>query len=439
MRAVASRKPPPAVEVPSTALRWLTPVIAAGALLVPLVMSMSGEEVFRYPKELFLRLEVVVVAVLLLSLALLGRLDLPRISLRQKWVAITVLICGWTVLTALVSTNRFVSIPPTVRVLEYALLFVVTVLIVRDRALPFAGLLVAPAIVNAVIYLLQELDVWSPFDVSTAVEKHLGRTALLGNPNDVGSYLVAPALVATALSMTHRRYRLLWAAAAVLLIVATFATQTVGAIGALIAALFVMFALWRRSWGWTLAALVSIVVLTGIAFTAYKPLHDRAALMRDAFEKRDYEILSASRTLPTLAGLEMARDHPLFGVGPGCFAYEFFDYKLRVQQQHRWLYGSHVTQYNFGEAHNDHLQVLSETGLVGYALFATAIVLLAAGSRRPRQTAEGSGRAELVRLLSLPVAASLAVLAIAQFPLELVAPTSAYLWTAAVLCAWRES
>jgi O-antigen ligase len=271
------------------------------------------------------------------------------------------------------------------------------------------------------------------------VEKHLGRTALLGNPNDVGSYLVAPALVATALSMTHRRFRIRWAAAAVLLIVATFASQTVGAIGALIAALFVMFALWRRSWVWTIAALISIVILSGIAFTAYKPLRDRATLMRDAFARRDFEVFSAARTLPILAGLEMARDHPLFGVGPGCFAYDFFDYKLLVQQRHRWLYGPQVTQYNFGEAHNDHIQILSETGLIGYALFAAAIVLLASGSRRPRQPADGgSERAELVRLLSLPVAVSLAVLAITQFPLELVAPASAYLWTAAVICAWRE-
>lgn len=439
MRAAGVRKPPPSIEVPSTALRWLTPVIAAGVLLVPLVMSMSGEEVFRYPKELFLRLEVVVVAVLLLALALLGRLDLPRISLRQRWVAITALICGWTVVTALVSTNRFVSIPPTVRVLECALLFVVTVLVLRDRPLPFAGLFIVPAVVNAAVYLLQELDIWSPFDVSTAVEKHLGRTALLGNPNDVGSYLVAPALVATALSMTHRGGRIRWAAAAVLLSIATFASQTVGAIGALIVALFVMFALWRRSWGWTLAALFSIVTLSTIAFTVYQPLRQRAVLMHDAFVRRDYEVLTAARTLPILAGLEMARDHPLFGVGPGCFAYDFFDYKLLVQQRHRWLYGPQVTQYNFGEAHNDHLQILAETGLVGYALFATAIVLLALGSRRGRGSPESGERADFVRLSSLPVSVSFVVLAVVQFPLELVAPTSAYLWTAAVLCAWRES
>ena len=39
---------------------------------------------------------------------------------------------------------------------------------------------------------------------------------------------------------------------------------------------------------------------------------------------------------------------------------------------------------------------------------------------------------------AIATGAATVVLAITQFPLELVAPASAYLWTAAVICAWRE-
>src|SRR5207253_6451338 len=68
------------------------------------------------------------------------------------------------------------------------------------------------AIINAVVYLLQELELWSPFKTSTAASEHLARTALLGNPNDVGSYFVAPALGAAALALSQRRWRIVWAA-----------------------------------------------------------------------------------------------------------------------------------------------------------------------------------------------------------------------------------
>ena len=106
--------------------------------------------------------------------------------------------------------------------------------------------------------------------------------------------------------------------------------------------------------------------------------------------------------------------------------------------------GPKITEYSFGEVHNDHLQVASETGLPGYALFLTALVLLALPSwRRRAVAAEGSGgdssRGDLVRLLALPLAVSLFVLALAQFPLELVAPTHAYLWAAAVVMAWKDA
>jgi O-antigen ligase len=441
-RSSSRERRPRQVEDVATGLRWLTPIIAGGALLIPVVMSISGEDAFRYPKELALRAEVILVVVVLSLAWAFGRLGLPRLDLRTKWLALTVLICAWTIVCALVSTNHLVSIPPTVRVLEYAFLFVVTVLVLRARSAWFAGIIVPPAIVNGIIYILQELDIWSPFDTSSVVEKHIGRTALIGNPNDVGGYFVVPALVALALALSSRRLRLAWAGAAAFILIATFMTHTVAAIGALAVALFVMFAVWLRSWPKTLAAFLVLVVAAAIPFAAYNPLRDRAMLMRDALKRRDFETLSAARTLPFLTAAQMIRDRPLFGVGPGGFAYNFFDYKLRLQQRHRQLF-EHTTEINYGEVHNDHLQVMSETGLPGYALFLSALVLVASATWRPRtvpaEKADDDSRAEFVRLLALPLAVSLFILALAQFPLELVAPTHAYLWAAAAIIAWRVS
>ncbi len=427
-------------EVVQTGQRWLTVVIAAGALLIPLVMSLSGEDAFRYPKELALRLEVILIVVILVVAWAFRRLGLPRLDLRARWLTLTALICAWTIVCALVSTNRLVSLPPAVRVLEYALLFVVTVLVLRTRPAWFAGIIVLPAIVNGVIYILQELDIWSPFDTSTAIEKHLSRTALLGNPNDAGSYLVVPVLVAMALALSSRRWGLVWGGAAVFILVATFMTHTMAAISALAVALFLMVSLRLRSWPKTIVVLVVVVVAASISFAAYPPLRARALLMRDALRRRDFETFSASRTLPFLAAAEMILDRPLLGLGPGGFAYNYFEYKLRVQQRHRELL-EHTPEMNFGEVHNDHLQVASETGLPGYALFLAALVLLASPAWVSRaetdEKKDSDSRTELARLMALPLAASMFVLALAQFPLELVAPAHAYLWAAAAIVAWR--
>jgi O-antigen ligase len=205
-------------------------------------------------------------------------------------------------------------------------------------------------------------------------------------------------------------------------------------------ALAVMFALRMRSWPKAIAVLLALVLVVVAAFAVYGPLRERALSMRDALARRDYEALSAARAVPFLAAAEMIRDRPLVGVGPGCFAYNFFDYKLRVQQRHRWIFRT-SSGFNFGEVHNDHLQVASETGLPGYLLFLSAMVLMAWGSRPRRDAALADGgeaeRRDFVQLLALPLAVSLFVLALAQFPLELVAPTHVYLWAAASLIAWR--
>jgi O-antigen ligase len=420
---------PGRAEPASAAHRWLTGIVAAGTL-IPLIVSVYGEDSFRYPKELGLRVEAILIAAALALVWGFGRLRF-RVDVRERWLMLTAAICLWTIVCALVSTNRLVSLPPTIRVLEYALLFVVTVLVMREKPAWFAGLIVPAGIVNALVYALQELDLWSPFTVSPERGEHLTRTALIGNPNDVGSYFVVPALMAAALALSERRWRLGWAAAAALIAAATVMTHTVAAIGALFVALAVLFALRLRSWPKTVAALLACIVLAGGAFAFYQPLRERVRTMRDAFAQRDLEALSAARTVPFLTAAAMTRDRPLFGVGPGCFAYNFFEYKIRASERYRWVTGRAVGGYNFGEVHNDHLQVASETGLPGYLLLLAALVLLASGSWRSRH--------ELVRLLALPLAVSFFVLALAQFPLELVAPTHVYLWAAAAVVAWKES
>jgi O-antigen ligase len=420
----------------------LTLVIAAGALLIPLVISIPAEDSFRFPKELALRAEVILVVMVLAMAWGFRGIGLPRLDFRAHWLHLTALICAWTAVCATVSTNRLVSIQATLRVFEWAFLFVITVLVLRGRQSWFAGLIVLPAVINGIIYIFQEFDIWHPINTVSTFGEHLRRTALIGNPNDVGDYFVVPALVGFALALSSRRFRLAWGAAAALIVVATFVTHTVAAIGALAAALFAMLAVWLRSWPKRFAVFLILVVATPIPFAAYAPLRARAQEMREALQRRDFEAFSAARTLPFLTAADMIRARPLVGVGPGAFAYNFFDYKLRLLQRRRNLF-EHTTEMNYAEVHNDHLQVAAETGIPGYALLLAALLLVASPTWRhrhePSDAPDEKSRSEFVRLLALPLAVSFFILALAQFPLELVAPTQTYLWAVSAIVAWRMS
>jgi O-antigen ligase len=128
----------------------------------------------------------------------------------------------------------------------------------------------------------------------------------------------------------------------------------------------------------------------------------------------------------------MFLERPLVGVGPGGFSARYMDYKLRADEEHpQW-----IREYNasFGETHNDHLQVLAETGFPGYAIFLTALALLASRSflrGPPRDERERFGR-----MFALPATVALGVLALAQFPLQLTAPMVTLIYLSALCFTW---
>jgi O-antigen ligase len=147
--------------------------------------------------------------------------------------------------------------------------------------------------------------------------------------------------------------------------------------------------------------------------------------------QRDYQRLFSERLLPFLAAAEMFRDHPLLGVGPGCFRYHFMAYRVALSEKYpaEWTRGWPM---NWGAVHNDHLQVAAEAGGVGYALFLTSLGLLVR-----RSPAEPASRAEFARALRWPLAAAIFVVCLAQFPLELAAPRLMFLTLGALCVTWN--
>jgi O-antigen ligase len=75
--------------------------------------------------------------------------------------------------------------------------------------------------------------------------------------------------------------------------------------------------------------------------------------------------LQAERPLLNRATYRMIADYPLFGIGSGNWRHLYPMY--RDPQMTTFLF----TRY----AHNDHLELVSEQGVIGYALIASAVAL----------------------------------------------------------------
>jgi O-antigen ligase len=403
-------------------------VLAAGALFIPTIVA-SGNDAFRPPKELAFRAE----AILLLAVAVFwmtSRKRTWRIGRGAELVAAAVVV-GWALLTTATSTNRPLSVDSLITVVAAAVIFIVTRVAAQGLSIVAIDVLMVGACANAALVILQETKLWMPLALTGS-----GRYAsvgLLGNANDVGMFLLAPAIAAVVVAVTASgARRWIYALIALLLGGGVVVSGTRTALGALVAALIVFALVYSRR--------AAIVVVAALAILAL-PLLSRSTRIGigvrnliAAAKTRDYPRLLSERLVPFLAAADMIRDHPLLGVGPGCFKYHYMAYRVALATHYpaAWTQGG---PQNFGEVHNDHLQVASETGLPGYSLFLGAIGV-AAGIAARRRAAAASPEAVFARALRWPLAAAAFVICLAQFPLELAAPRLMFLSLGALCIAW---
>jgi O-antigen ligase len=290
-----------------------------------------------------------------------------------------------------------------------------------------------PACLNAVLVLIEEGGLWMPFGEQRGFAHHLQCSALIGNPNEIGGYLGAATLGCVA-AIASRRWSPRYAIVALLLASALIASQSLTAVTAFAAAGLAMLAMasWRRALAAAMAAIVIAALL--IAFVA--PLRKRAGNIVRWTRMGEYNALATERFTPFLAAWAMFEQHPLLGVGPGAFSWQYYDFKIAVEQRHPSLRRAYNRGVNFGEVHNDHLQVLAEGGVVGYAAFGMLLAALGALSFVARGDADDS-RQRFVRQLALPLAVFWLVLSVAQFPLETTVVRSLLVHLAALCAGWR--
>lgn len=444
--------PPPApatepaseIEPQTRGRRWeslLDTIVLGGAAAVPLVVSYDGYDHFRLPKELLLY-AVTIVAMAVAGVGLVLRhLDVVDAERRKLRTISMVAAAGvaWMFVSLAASRNRALSIEAAIWVLALVFFFFLAARAADRVPLPLvAAALLLPALVNTAVVTLQALKIWNPWVFPSDTAPRLMKNALLGNPDDVAVYLITPALFAFAAAFSVSRARFVYAAAGVILVAGVLATETVSAILALACGIGVLLV--RRMTRVRSRVIIGVVV-AGVALLmlAYAPTRVRLAEIGRSLQRGEWGHVARGRIVPLAAAWQMFADNPLAGVGPGCFKFEYMPYRVRVEQEHpRLAIAAPTEKVNFGEAHNDHAQILAETGLPGWLVSLAALVLLARISlARPREDVVEDERGRLARTLALPFAVLLAVVMLPQFPWHIAAPASANVLVAACCFIWR--
>jgi putative inorganic carbon (HCO3(-)) transporter len=200
------------------------------------------------------------------------------------------------------------------------------------------------------------------------------------DPNDFAYLMICVLPLGVYLLLSERRRRLLWTTCCVLMLGATLATLSRGALVGLAALAPWAVATRRVPVKGVLLGFAILISAGALAFTALAPmLHDRLEAKSRIADKN----VTARQALWS-AALRMWEDRPLTGVGPGRFGIEAPAYV----RNNPLVIERPVT-------HNSYLNVLAELGVLGLVAFVGMLGsswrLLARARRRAREALDRDG------------------------------------------------
>ncbi len=299
----------------------------------------------------------------------------------------------------------------------------------RGKGLLVAALLAATA-VNAALSLAQSRG-HSPFRLQTfGTRNETG--ALAGNVGYLALALALGAVLALGLALSARSpaSRAAAVGALLLFLAGLVVNRNLTALVSLAAGGVVLLSarLGRRS---ILAIAAVVAALAGAAiFSA--PLRQRIAEAAGMVRAGEWDRLTTYRTGAWAAALDMARERPLVGWGPGTYAAEFVPHRLQAEIRAKRRYVNPLLTSSYSEAHCDYLQAFAETGVPGGL---AAIVALAALVGALARRAAGPPGLTSERAVLLGILAAGAAAALTWFPMQ--RPISAVPLLLAAGRSWR--
>jgi putative inorganic carbon (HCO3(-)) transporter len=332
-----------AVAVTGVALLLLLMLVRAEALLLVLVAALPWEGLLAYPTE-------AVSVVKILGVLLFGawivralvRAEPLRLSPALAWAALLGFAVG---LSLLLSPDPADGVFDSLR---YAL-FIVFFFLVLQLTHSATD---ARRIVRVMVLSSTLAAGWGLYGfVVLGLERAAGP---ISDPNDFAYLMVCVVPLAAYLMSSDSRRRVLWGICFLLLLGATLATLSRGALVGLAALAPWAIATRRVPIGGVVLGIAALLSVAALAFAVWAPLlHDRLEQKSNISAKN----VTARQALWS-AALRMAEDRPLTGVGPGRFGIEAPAY---VRNNPLVLEKPVV--------HNSYLQVMAEIGALGLFAF----------------------------------------------------------------------
>ena len=414
---------------------WVaTAALVAVILGTSLLVDPTAYASFDAPKRLFALCGTALAAFAVFGLGPLSTGG-PRWSDVPLAARITLLATGaalvWASLSTALSPDRAVALDSLRTILGFCLLLFLgaSAVVARRRHVLLAALLAAAA-VNATLSLLQSRGT-SLFRLQTyGTRNETG--ALAGNVGYLALSLAFAAVLALGILLASRRtrVRIFAVAALVLSLAGLFVNRNLTALVALVVGGFIFLILHfgRRS----LVPVVAVVVAFALASLVVAPLRQRVGEAVQMVRHGDWDRLTTYRTGAWAAALEMTRERPVVGWGPGTYAAEFTPHRLKAEIRTRRRYVNPLLTSSYSEAHCDYLQAFAETGVPGglTLLVAVGALFVAVGRSAARP---GPNRTEAAILAGLLAAGAAA--ALTWFPLQ--RPISAVPLLLAAGRSWR--
>lgn len=400
--------------------------LGATAFLLPLFVHATAREPFREPKAILFRIAALSIATLLAWQWALGR----AFRIARRPAVVIVLILLWTLITTLTSTNLILSRAALGHAAAAAVLFVAAWMNGQRGGRLVVLATVAAGVFVASVAILQATALWSPLEFEPALGTRVTVTSFLGNPNDVGGWLVVPAVLSLGGAFHLSGWRR-WAA------MGAFGLFAAGILASVSATALLSLAL---SGAWLIArsaerrrvgtAVIAFLLLAVIGWAAAR--QSRFVAKWEAAESSVGDLLSG-RLLSWTTAAMMIRDSPLAGVGPGAYGWNYLNYQAAAQREFERFEADRYRSGAFEEVHSDYLEIAAETGVIGLLLAGAAFWAFL----RPGALRTSSPESRFALIIGPPLLLSLAVQMATNFPLQLSAVLGSYLLVGGTVFSWR--
>lgn len=385
-----------------------------------LVVDATTDNAFDAPKRLLALVAIAVAAAAVFGWRGTGRA--PALAwwrgaspLRRAVLLLALAAALAAGLAAILSPRREVALDACRTLLLFALLLPLGSSRALERPRPLLALFLAAAGINAAVSLLQASGAYSPFDLRVWGGRE-GTGAFAGNVGYLAIALSFATVTALGTLVAARSpvLRIVTAAAALLFIAAVVVNQNLTSLMSLGAGVLVLSvgSFGRRAW----LPLALILVSLAAGVLLYRPLRARASQVVAAARAGDWDRLLTYRGGPWAAAVEMTRERPLAGWGPGTFGQEFVPHRLAAEIRAGRRFVNPLVTSSYAEAHSDYVQPFAEAGIVAGVAAAGAAVLLLLTLFTTLPRMDGARRAEAVLVASLLVAGATA--ALTWFPLQ---------------------